>query len=523
MALPTGEDVISREGAIPSVATRGCTESARHRCPRCERALCNRHARSEGGRRSCPRCRRTFTTPLLVQVGDPVPDTACGGVQVGAVQSRRSERRRPVLSAMTLAQRHDTLRFVGSRFEGQLRWLHKVRLYPTCAQERALIGMLGVTRELYNALLQQRRDAWTTRRATVTSRDQYRQLTELRSAEPRFAAVYRESEDAVLHRLDLAFAAFFRRLKRGEAPGYPRFKPATRWNQLEFPHGDRALKLDLLQQRVRIPGVGAVRLRKGRIVPEFGRAFVVAKNGRWYAVFEAHREVAPLPSSGASVGIDRGIRVLAMLSDGTPIENVRPGSRRRALVARHQRALDAVTEKDAAGRVLNRRAPGRLAAVRRWARAKEREANARRDWLHQVSRTIVRRFDRIALEALNLVALTRSAKGTVEAPGTNVRAKAGLNRALLDAGFGMLATLIREKAAHAAREVVEVDARYSSQTCAACGHVARESREGRRFACVRCGHVADADVNAARVILLRAESPPTRAPGAARGRQHDAA
>ena len=119
--------------------------------------------------------------------------------------------------------------------------------------------------------------------------------------------------------------------------------------------------------------------------------------------------------------------------------------------------------------------------------------------------------------------MTRSAKGTAEAPGTNVRARSGLNRALLDAGFGMLATLIREKAAHAARVVVSVDPKYTSQTCAQCAHVAKASREGARFACVSCGHEADADVNAARVILLRAESPPTRAPGTARGRLHDAA
>jgi putative transposase len=412
---------------------------------------------------------------------------------------------------------------VASRFDGQLRSLHKVRLYPTCAQERALVTMLRVTRELYNALLQQRRDAWTTRRVSLPSREQYAQLTELRAAEPRFAGVYRECEDAVLHRLDLAFAGFFRRLKRGETPGYPRFKPAARWNQLEFPHGDRALKFDTAQLRVRVPGVGPIRLRKGRMVPEFGRAFLVTKNGRWYAVFEAHRLTSPLPAGGCSIGIDRGIHVLAALSDGTMIENLRPGSRRRAVVERHQRALDAVTVKDAIGRPLNTKDPARIAAVRRLARAKEREANARRDWLHKVSRAIVRRFDRIALEALRLRSMTRSAKGTPEVPGVRVRAKAGLNRALLDAGFGILASLIREKAAYAARTVIEVDARYSSQTCAACGCVCKESREGRRFSCVRCGHAADADVNAAQVILLRAESPPKSAPGTARGRQHDAA
>ncbi len=412
---------------------------------------------------------------------------------------------------------------MASRFDGQLRWLHKVRLYPTCAQERALVTMLRGTRELYNALLQQRRDAWTTRRVSMPSREQYTQITELREAEPRFAAVYRECQDAVLHRLDLSVAAFFRRLKRGETPGYPRFKPASRWNQLEYPHGDRALKLDPAHMRVKVPGVGSVRLRKGRIVPEFGRVFLVTKNGRWYAVFEGHRLPSPLPASGSSVGVDRGIRVLAALSDGTTIENLRPGSRRKAVVERHQRALEAVTVKDAIGRPLNAEDPARIAAVRRLARAKEREANARRDWLHKVSRMIVQRFDRIALEVLPLRSMTRSAKGTPEQPGVGVRAKAGLNRALLDAGFGMLASLIREKAAYATRTVIEVDARYSSQTCAACGHVCKESREGPFFACVRCGHEADADVNAAQVILLRAESPPMSAPGIARGRQHDAA
>jgi putative transposase len=323
-----------------------------------------------------------------------------------------------------------------SRFDGQLRWLHKVRLYPTCAQERALIEMLRVTRELYNALLQQRRDSWTTRRVAYSTKQQSAQITELRACEPRFAAVSRECEDAILHRLDLNFAAFFRRLKSGENPGYPRFKPARRWNQIEFPHGDRALRFDSQQQRVTVPGVGRVRLRKGRAVTEFGRAFIVTKNTRWYAVFEGHRSACPLPSSGAQFGLDRGIRVLAALSDGTLIPNLRPGSRCAALVKRYARKLDMLTEKDAAGHVRNRRDPARIAASGRLARAKEREANARRDWLHKKSRDIVNAYDWVAIEDLRVRSMTRSAKGTAEAPGTNVRAKAGPNRALLDAGLG---------------------------------------------------------------------------------------
>jgi putative transposase len=407
-----------------------------------------------------------------------------------------------------------------SRFDGQLRWLHKVRLYPTCAQECALVEMLRITRELYNALLQQRRDSWMTRRVAYSSKQQYREITELRACDPRFAAVYRECEDSTLHRIDLTFAAFFRRLKAGENPGYPRFKSARRWNQLEFCHGDRALRFDLQQKRVTIPGVGQVRLRKGREVPEFGRAFIVTKNGRWYAVFEGHREVCPLPSTGVQVGLDRGIRVLAALSDGTLMPNLRPGSARATLVERHARKLDALTKKDAAGYVRNRHDPNRIGAARRLSRAREREANARRDWLHKKSREIVNGYDRVAIEDLRVRSMTRSAKGTDEAPGTNVRAKAGLNRALLDAGFGIFATLIREKAAHAARVLLRVNPRYTSQTCAECGHVAKESRERARFACVSCGHRADADVNAAHVILLRAQLAPMRAASNARGKRH---
>jgi putative transposase len=319
-----------------------------------------------------------------------------------------------------------------------MRWMHRVRLYPTAAHERRLWFMLDLTRQTYNALLDERRYAWTARRISVTSKLQYAEITALRGEDARFAAVYRECVDAVLHRLDLSFAAFFRRCKRGETPGFPRFKPASRWKQLEFPHGDRALKLDAAQTRVRVPGVGTMRLRKGRAIPEFGRAFIVEKNGRWWAVFECEREPNPLPATGRIVGVDRGVHVLCATSDGNLIANVRANERHRRVVTKHARALDAATEKDALGRCLNRLDPKRRQAVRRLARAKEREANVRLDHAHKTALRLVQANDAIALEALNLRGMTRSAKGTIESPGRNVRAKSSLNRVVLDAGFGLL-------------------------------------------------------------------------------------
>src|SRR5580693_9507621 len=230
--------------------------------------------------------------------------------------------------------------------------MHRVRLYPSASQIARLCFALDVTRQLYNVLLDQRRYVWASRRHPVNGKAQYAELTALRAEDARIAAVYRECEDAVLHRLDLAFAAFFRRCRQGEAPGYPRYRPASRWKQLEYPHGDRALKLSAAQDRVRIPGVGTVSVRKGRAIPAYGRGFVVEKNGRWYAVFECQREPEPLAPSAKVLGVDRGVRVLAATSDGVQIPGAQAAQRHRRVVTRLSRELDAVTQKDAHGRCL---------------------------------------------------------------------------------------------------------------------------------------------------------------------------
>lgn len=294
--------------------------------------------------------------------------------------------------------------------------------------------------------------------------------------------------------------------------------------QLEFPHGERALKFNVAQNKVFVPGIGNVRLRKGRSVPPFGRAWLVCKNQRWYACFECERAVSPLPPNDKVLGLDRGVWVLAATSDGKLINNEAFGECNRQRIAHHQRALEAVTERDAAGRVRNRRDPLRIAAALRLARAKEHEANRRRDDLHKKARQIVNSAGIIALEKLNVRVMTRAAKGTAEKPGRNVAAKAGLNRRVLDAGFGQLERLIVEKAEEAARTIVWVDARFSSQECSRCGHIARESRRRRRFACVRCGFTCHADVSAALVIRGRAQLGAQRMPdaGAEPVTQHDA-
>jgi len=160
-------------------------------------------------------------------------------------------------------------------------------------------------------------------------------------------------------------------------------------------------------------------------------------------------------------------------------------------------------------RVLARRQRGgnnRCKAARALARAHERLRWKRRDLLHKLSRAIINRYDLIALEKLDVRNMLRSGRGTREQPGTNVRAKARLNFAIADAGWSIFASMLHAKAEEAGRAVVEVDARYSSQTCSSCGLVDPASRVSQAlFICTTCGVKLNADVNAAKVILKRAE------------------
>ncbi len=224
------------------------------------------------------------------------------------------------------------------------------------------------------------------------------------------------------------------------------------------------------------------------------------------------------------IGVDRGVHVLAATSEGGLIPNARANARHRRIITGLARELDAVTEKDSRGLCLNRRDPRRIKAVRRLARAKEREKNARLHHAHEVALELVRKTTSSALELLNLRAMIKSGKGTVEKPGQNVRAKAGLNRVVLDAGFGLLRRLIGEKAVYAVRQVIDVDARYSSQTCGQCLYVSAKNRRRRRFLCVACGWSCHADVAAALEIRRRAqlERMSVLPPGRPRLGRHDA-
>ena len=377
--------------------------------------------------------------------------------------------------------------------------MERLKLYPTRRQGLRLQLCLDICRQLYNLALEQRRNAYRERRLSITLKIQSKQLTELRASDQRVAAVYRELQDSALRKLDLAFAAFFRRVRTCHTAGFPRFRAAARYHTLEFPHGDRALRFSHTQSKVALPGVGSVRIRKGREVPTFGRAMIVRNPRGWYLLFECKRDVQPLPPTGKSLGVDVGVATLYATSDGEFAPHAALGQRKAAELARAQRQV--------ARR--KRGSAGRRDAVKQLARAHDALRWARRDWHRKLSNILVRSYEQIALEKLHITNMTRSARGTIEQPGRNIAAKAALNRKILDAGWRQFANMLLAKAEEAGRAVVFVKAQYSSQTCAVCDYVAPENRSSQAcFVCGRCGHSDHADVNAAKVILKRAELPP---------------
>ena len=285
-----------------------------------------------------------------------------------------------------------------------------------------------------------------------------------------------------------AMAAFF---DPGNPAGRPSWRKAGRDEGFRIT-GRRGRQWDVRRVsrktgQVWVPKAGWVRFRWSRAAPPGVKSYRVTMDraGRWHVAFAVIPAPVPAPGHGRTVGLDRGVAVSAALSTGELLHAPALTRRERARLRRMQRTLAR------ARRGSNRRGRVKCAI----ARLRARETDRRKDWAEKVSTGIARRFDVIRVEDLKIGNITRSAKGTREDPGRNVRAKAGLNRAILGAGWGLLVRRLRDKAPG---RVEKISPAFTSQRCSACGHVDAHSRESQaRFVCTACGFAGHADVNAA--------------------------
>lgn len=380
-----------------------------------------------------------------------------------------------------------------------MRRSYKFLLRPTSKQVDAITACLTGHRQMYNAALEERREAWRKCRVSIRYGDQSAQLKDIRRADPDGQGRWSfSSQQATLRRLDKAMQAFFRRVKTGKAPGFPRFKGAGWFDTVEWPKDRDGCRWNSTPDgghvRVYLQGVGHVRVHAHRKVEGVVKTVSVKREGRrWFVVLSCDEVPAlNLPETGSVVGIDMGIASFLTTSDGAQIANPRHGRHNADRLAAAQR--DLARKKRGSNR--RRKTRERVAALHGEVRRQ------RLDHAHKTALWLVRNHDVIAHEDLRIGNMTRSASGTVEAPGKNVAQKSGLNRSILDAGWGVFLNVLASKAESAGRVVVAVNPANTSRTCPSCGHCAKENRVTQAdFACVACGFAGHADVVGATNVL----------------------
>ena len=377
----------------------------------------------------------------------------------------------------------------------------KLRGYTVKGGYDRVDDVLGLLQRLYNAALEERRTAYRQESKSVTLKAQNLQLKDICRDGPEYAALDRHLLNSTLRRLDKAFQAFFRRVKAGEKPGYPRFKGRGRFRSitnLPIGHCPAWYKLDGREIAITIKGLPQITADAGQLEVPAGlpKTLGIVRRGRriWLTLtYEFTPE--PLPFTGSVVGLDRGVKkVLADSNGGVVAPFKRDWKQRRRLQRKMAR---------------RRPKPGQPAS-RSYRKARiaharflDKESQQQHAALHQVTRQIVNNHDIIVLEDLNVKGMTRTARGDAENPGKNVAAKAGLNRGILEQSWGEIHRQLAYKAEWAGKRLVDVDPRFTSQTCQKCGVINRKNRRGEWYACSACGFELDADHNAAVNILQR--------------------
>jgi putative transposase len=391
-----------------------------------------------------------------------------------------------------------------ARPNAAVRRAYKFRLRPTRKQEAALGACLEDTRQLYNAALEERREAWRMGRHKITFYSQDAQLKEIRADDPeQYGRWAFACERAAIRRLDRAFQHFYRRVKAGEKPGYPRFKGRGWWDSIEWAEKGGA-RWDSVPHprvtRVYLQGIGHIRVHQHRAVSGQVKTITAKRDGgRWYVVLSCDDVPAePLEPTASAAGVDMGVASFLTASDGTHVPNPRHLAATADRLAAAQQALPRK----------KRGSTRRRIAVAKVAGLHGKVARQRLDHAHQTAFALVREHDLIVHEDLKIKNMTARPKPRPGGSGghepNGAAAKSGLNKSIHDAGWGIFLRVLSAKAESAGRTVIAVDPRHTSQRCAECGHTAAGNRVTQaKFRCLACGHQAHADINAA-INILRA-------------------
>jgi len=356
---------------------------------------------------------------------------------------------------------------------------YEFRLYPGAPQRRALDRVLEIHRQIYNAALQERREAWKRCHVSIRYTDQANQLPEIRQFDDDAAWLNYSSLQQTLRRLDKAFSAFFRRFQNGEKPGYPRLKGKGWFKSVTYIYGDG---VRLRNGRLYIQNVGEVRIFQHRPISEGSRIkMAVLKRdclGNWHVIFQVELpDVLFVPNGKPAVGMDMGLQYFLSLSTGEQVENPRWFREAEGSLAILQRQRSRCKPGSRQYRELRRQ-------IAEW---HQDIANRRKDFQHKLSRRLVSECGLIVREELNVNGLCRSQ----------------VSKSMGHAAWARFLMMLDYKAVSAGSRVIGVDPHGTSQACPMCGSVVPKSLSDRWHDCPDCGYAAPRDVASAQVILNR--------------------
>lgn len=368
---------------------------------------------------------------------------------------------------------------------------YQYRLYPTKAQVSTLNRTFDLCRKVYNNTLALRRDSWDYDCKSVSLFETNKELTRWKQEYPELSTVYSQVLQNVQVRVDLAFKAFFQRVKKGgDKAGYPRFKGRGRYDSITYPQAyTTGHKIDLQNQTVMLPKLGKIRVVFHRPVEGAIKTITIRKScaGKWYVSFAVEQEPEIRVHNGEEMtGIDLGLSSFATFSNGEKIENQRFFRSEEKELARVQRRLS----KEEKG--TPERARRRLIV----AKVHDRISNKRKNFIHQESRKLVDRFKLIAFEDLKI---------------KNMQQNSRLSKSIADVSWGMMVQATQNKAEEAGSKVVLVDPKNTTQLCSRCNQIVRKELSDRVHCCPFCGLTMDRDQNAAiNIMRLGLQSLPAK-------------
>jgi putative transposase len=375
------------------------------------------------------------------------------------------------------------------------------RLNPTPNQERALETVLWRCRTLYNVALEERSTAWDRCHVSLGYYQQKAELPDLKSACPEYAEVNAQVLQDVILRVERAFQAFFRRVKAGEQPGYPRFQGCNRYHSFTYPQYGGGVTLD--GSMLSLSKIGRIPIRLHRPLEGTPKSVTISRDADgWYAAIScAEVPTQPLPPTGRETGIDVGLKVFLVTANGSVVVNPRYYQKAERYLAKCQRRLARRQKKS----------HRRRKAVRLLAKAHQTVRRQRTDFHHKTACALVRQYDTIYLEDLQVRHMSRRPAPKPDGYGgylaNGARTKAGLNKSIQDAGWYAFRMILACKAAWAGKRVEAVPPAYTSQDCSniradgtVCGERVYKTLSMRTHVCPMCGFILDRDENAARNI-----------------------